>query len=163
MLIDEAPTLNDGRSSFQKDQYGKKAIDFIMRCMDMYKENLIVILAGYKTEMEQNIVGANIGFRRRIQWNFHIDNYSPQELFLIFRKKLFDSKFVLPENSIFDETWFNNNYNCFPYFGGSLDIFIHFIRICHTKKNFGMGEPSALTDEIIHKAFNVYKKHTLEK
>ena len=159
LLIDEAASLNDVRN---KDYYGKKCLDMLMQLMDKYRENLIVILAGYRYDMEVNILQSNVGFRRRIQWFFNMDAYNSDELHQIFEQKLRDSKFEKQENSTFDQKWMAAHHSDFPYFGGSIENFVHKIRTAHTRKTFGQMNKSLLTDETIGEGFELYLKYTIE-
>jgi hypothetical protein len=162
LFIDEAPSLNDNRNEKSYvDSYGGKCIDTLMQLMDKYKNQLIVILAGYKDKMEQNILNSNIGFKRRIQWYFNIESYTYKELYEIFILQINDYSLVLPNDSIIDESWFEKNYNYFPSFGGSIRNFIEKILIIQTKATFGKGNSIFLTNEVLLKAFHYYRKFTL--
>jgi hypothetical protein len=154
LLIDEAPSLYDKQN---KDSYGKKCLDMLMQLMDTYRDRLIVIFAGYKKDMEENILQSNEGFRRRIQWYFHMDEYNSNELHLIFRQKMG----VLNDQTMFNQNWFHTNYKAFPFFGGSIENFVQKIRIVHTRKTFGSAQKDVITDETIQEGFELYLKFTV--
>jgi Cdc6-like AAA superfamily ATPase len=159
LLIDEAPSLNDKQN---RDSYGKKCLDMLMQLMDSHRERLIVIFAGYKEEMETNILQSNPGFRRRIQWFFHMQDYSDAELYEIFLQKIGETQFKIQTNTKFNKSWFIENYKKFPYFGGSVENFVHKIRTVHTRKIFGFGEKNMLSDETMEEAFHMYIQFTVE-
>lgn len=78
LFIDEAYSLARGGS---KD-FGKEAIDALVKGMEDHKDNLIVILAGYKKEM-QRFIEVNPGLRSRFPIYIDFPNYTTQELLSI--------------------------------------------------------------------------------
>lgn len=158
LLIDEAPALYDKKN---RDSYGKKCLDMLMQLMDVHREQLIVIFAGYKHDMETNILQSNDGFRRRIQWYFHMDNYSAEELYKIFLQKIKETSFELSKNTKFNASWFQDNYASFPYFGGSVENMVQKIRIVNTRKTFGFDSDKTISDETIQEGFGMYIQFTM--
>jgi hypothetical protein len=121
--------------------------------MDKHRSELVVILAGYKSDMERNILQANDGFRRRIQWFFHLDDYSPEELYHIFKQKLVGFQF---ENTLINEHWFRTNYKKFPFMGGSVENFVQKIRHVQTSLMFGQSQKSLITNQTLQQGFKMY-------
>ncbi|QEK13617.1 AAA family ATPase [Crassaminicella thermophila] len=78
MFIDEAYSLARGG---EKD-FGKEAIDAMVKGMEDYKENLILILAGYKEEMEK-FLKTNPGLKSRFPIHIEFPDYSLDELIRI--------------------------------------------------------------------------------
>ncbi|GAB2548597.1 AAA family ATPase [Gracilibacillus alcaliphilus] len=74
LFIDEAYALYRGEKDF-----GKEAIDTLVDEMTKHNENLVVILAGYKEEMERFIT-SNPGLESRFKKYFHFEDYSEEEL-----------------------------------------------------------------------------------
>ena len=66
----------------EKD-YGAEAIAELIKAMEDNRDNLCVILAGYTDELEQ-LLKSNTGFQSRIQFKLYFENYSGEELYLIF-------------------------------------------------------------------------------
>ena len=77
LFIDEAYAL--GNSSAGNTDYGKEAIDTLVKAMEDHRGKFCVILAGYKNEMLQ-MLSTNPGFRSRIQFMLDFPNYSRKEL-----------------------------------------------------------------------------------
>jgi len=81
LFIDEAyslvPTTDD------RDMFGKEAVDTILKYMEDYREDLIVILAGYEEEMNR-LLDSNPGLRWRISRKIYFPDYEPEELCAIF-------------------------------------------------------------------------------
>lgn len=78
LFIDEAYSLARGG---EKD-FGKEAIDAMVKAMEDYKEQLIIILAGYRQEMHQ-FIDTNPGLRSRFPIIIEFDDYRIDELLAI--------------------------------------------------------------------------------
>ena len=80
LFIDEAYTL-----SSENDQYGKEAIDTLMKRMEDDRGKFVVIAAGYRDEME-TFLAVNLGLASRFSHKMHIDDYNEDELLAIYKK-----------------------------------------------------------------------------
>ncbi|MBP3787963.1 MAG: AAA family ATPase [Prevotella sp.] len=80
LFIDEAYTL-----SSENDQYGKEAIDTLMKRMEDDRGKFVVIAAGYRDEME-TFLAVNPGLASRFSHKMHIDDYNEDELLAIYKK-----------------------------------------------------------------------------
>lgn len=78
LFIDEAYSLARGG---ERD-FGKEAIDTLVKAMEDFRGDFIVILAGYPEPMEYFIT-ANPGLRSRFPLTIHFPDYSDLELFKI--------------------------------------------------------------------------------
>ena len=81
LFIDEAYSLARGG---EKD-FGKEAIDTLVKAMEDHKNDLILILAGYKKEMEYFLM-SNPGLRSRFPIHLTFNDYSIDELLEIAEK-----------------------------------------------------------------------------
>jgi hypothetical protein len=79
LLIDEAYSLTRGGA----EDFGREAIDMIVKLVEDRRERLVVILAGYPEEMAA-LVDANPGMRSRFPRTIHFPDYSNEELLTIF-------------------------------------------------------------------------------
>lgn len=77
LFVDEAYALGNNADSVT--DYGKEAIDTLVKAMEDYRGKFCVILAGYKNEMLQ-MLSINPGFKSRIQFMLDFPNYSRDEL-----------------------------------------------------------------------------------
>lgn len=77
LFIDEAYAL--GNSANVGTDYGKEAIDTLVKAMEDCRGRFCVILAGYRNEMLQ-MLSTNPGFKSRIQFMLDFPNYSRAEL-----------------------------------------------------------------------------------
>lgn len=77
LFIDEAHAL--GIHGDGSEDYGPEALDTLVKLMEDHRGKLVVVLAGYTSEMQQ-MLSANPGMRSRINRVLHFDDYSMDEL-----------------------------------------------------------------------------------
>ncbi len=82
LFIDEAYSLVQD-SSGSEDSYGREAVDTILKFMEDNRDDLIIIVAGYKEKMN-NFIDSNPGLRSRFNKYFHFQDYNANELLEIF-------------------------------------------------------------------------------
>jgi len=82
LFIDEAYYLY--RPENERD-YGQEAIEMLLQVMENNRDDLVVILAGYKEKMNV-FFNANAGFRSRIAHHINFPDYDLDELMLIAEK-----------------------------------------------------------------------------
>ena len=75
LFIDEAYSLYRGKD----DSFGLECIDTIVKAMEDNRDNLIVILAGYKKEME-GFLESNSGLKSRFPNTIFFPDYTGEEL-----------------------------------------------------------------------------------
>ncbi|MCL6569447.1 MAG: AAA family ATPase, partial [Meiothermus silvanus] len=79
LFIDEAYSLY--RSENERD-YGQETIEILLQVMENQREDLVVILAGYRDKMEQFFT-LNPGMRSRIAHHITFPDYTQEELIQI--------------------------------------------------------------------------------
>jgi SpoVK/Ycf46/Vps4 family AAA+-type ATPase len=82
LFIDEAYSLVNSGVRYE-DTYGKEAIDTLLKRMEDYRDDLIVIVAGYEKEMRK-FIQSNPGLESRFNKFFHFEDYNGNELTDIF-------------------------------------------------------------------------------
>lgn len=81
LFIDEAYALvADGRG----DAFGQEAINTLLKMMEDHRNNLVVVVAGYKEEMSR-FIDSNPGLKSRFSRVIHFEDYAPSELADIFK------------------------------------------------------------------------------
>jgi SpoVK/Ycf46/Vps4 family AAA+-type ATPase len=79
LFIDEAYSLNIG----QGWDFGQEAIDTLIKSMEDYRDDLIVVVAGYTDKMNA-FLSSNPGLRSRFNKYLDFEDYTPQQLVDIF-------------------------------------------------------------------------------
>lgn len=92
LFIDEAYTLIDENG---QDQYGREAVQTLLKRMEDQRERLVVILAGYPVEM-QTMIRSNPGLSSRVGTTMTFDDYTPEDLCRIFELIAAKAKYSLP-------------------------------------------------------------------
>lgn len=94
LFIDEAYALAPNPNS--EAGFSKEAIAELVKCMEDYRDDLIVILAGYEREM-QDFIDVNPGLASRIGYRFHFDDFTGEQLVEIFMRELKSTGFSAGE------------------------------------------------------------------
>ena len=94
LFIDEAYelTVRDGQNSFNSE-----VLSVLIRYMEEHRSDLVVIAAGYNTEMKE-FLASNVGLARRFQW-IQFDDYTIPEMVKIFEvmRNSFNDKYAQEE------------------------------------------------------------------
>ena len=92
LFIDEAYSLSSD------DDFGKEAIDTLLKYMEDNRDRLIVIVAGYENEMAE-FINTNPGLKSRFNKYFNFPNYSGSELLEILIRIIQKNKFIISEEA----------------------------------------------------------------
>jgi len=96
LFIDEAYALS--RDGEDKRDFGAEAIETLLKRMEDYRKQLVVIVAGYPDEME-TFIKSNPGLQSRFNRYFFFNHYSPEELVAIFKQFAAKADFKLTEEA----------------------------------------------------------------
>jgi AAA lid domain/ATPase family associated with various cellular activities (AAA) len=92
LLIDEAYALARG----SEQDFGREAIDTIVKFMEDHRDDLAVIAAGYPEEMAE-LIDANPGLKSRFVRTVHFPDYTTEELIAIFELMGKDNQYHLDD------------------------------------------------------------------
>jgi len=92
LFIDEAYSLVDEQNSF-----GDEAINTIVQEMENHREDVVVIMAGYKADMEK-LLHKNQGLSSRVSFYVDFPDYSNEELYSILNKLATQEGFTLEDS-----------------------------------------------------------------
>lgn len=106
LFIDEAYSLY----SESAEDYGREAIATLLKRMEDERDNLVVVMAGYTEEMKQ-FIDINPGLRSRFNRYIDFTDYTPNELYQIFKRHIGKEDFKLtPESEIAFQKLFTEAY-----------------------------------------------------
>jgi len=119
LFIDEAYSLASGG----ENDYGREAIETILKAMEDHRDDLVVIVAGYDEPMEK-FLSSNPGLKSRFNKYFHFPDYTGEELMAIFKLRCDKNGYTLSEDAekaateMFNELYENRSEN----FGNGRDV-----------------------------------------
>ena len=180
LFIDEAYSLGNPE---KRDSFAKECIDTLCEALSDNKENLMVIIAGYETELRDNFFSSNQGLDSRFTWRFKIDEYSAEDLYRIFLKKVDDIGWKIYVDDMDDITtsntntsnsnkkniknkkinveWFEKNKESFKFYGRDIETLLSKTKIAHSRRVFCRPEyeKKIITIEDLEKGFEIYLKN----
>ncbi|MDO4983474.1 MAG: AAA family ATPase [Eubacteriales bacterium] len=119
LFIDEAYSLSSGG----ENDFGREAIETILKAMEDHRDDLIVIVAGY-TEPMKGFLTSNPGLESRFNKYFFFPDYNGEQLLEIFKSQCKKNAYILTKEAetaaktLFDELYENRNEN----FGNGRDV-----------------------------------------
>ena len=119
LFIDEAYSLSSGG----ENDFGREAIETILKAMEDHRKDLVVIVAGYTRPMER-FMNSNPGLESRFNKYFFFPDYNGEQLMAIFRIQCKKNGYTLTEEAdkkataFFTELYANRGEN----FGNGRDV-----------------------------------------
>ena len=119
LFIDEAYSLSSGG----ENDFGREAIETILKAMEDHRDDLIVIVAGYSGPMG-DFLSSNPGLESRFNKYFTFPDYTGEQLMAIFSAQCDKNGYTLTEESekaareLFDRLYEERNEN----FGNGRDV-----------------------------------------
>ena len=133
IFIDEAYSLGNAE---KRDSFSKECIDMINQFLSEYKNDFMMIIAGYDEELKKCFFSYNPGLRRRFSTYFNIEGYSSNELHDIFEIKLKKFKY---NNCIEKDKltkFFKDNHDTFKHFGGDIEKLVNELKYVQSNRTF---------------------------
>lgn len=97
LFIDEAYSLKKGEDNSW--DYGDEAIAILLKRMEDYRDDFVVIVAGYPEPMDK-FLASNEGLRSRFNTYIHFDDYSPLEMAEIFKRLCKTENYIPNEEAL---------------------------------------------------------------
>ena len=158
LFIDEAYALGNPE---KKDSFAKECIDTLCEALSDNKENLMVIVAGYEKELKDSFFSFNQGLDSRFTWRFKTDDYTAEDLYNIFLKKVKDIGWEVDVDSKITVAWFKKNNDYFKFYGRDIETVLAKTKIAHSKRVFCRpeSEKKKITLKDLDKGFEIYLKN----
>jgi SpoVK/Ycf46/Vps4 family AAA+-type ATPase len=155
LFIDEAYALGNRE---KRDSFAKECIDTLCEALSNYKEELMVIIAGYENELEDCFFSYNQGLESRFTWRFKTDQYKGEDLYEIFIKKVKDIGWTISQD--IQPKWFKDNISSFPFFGRDIETLLAKTKIAHGKRVFCKPEDKRKINlEDLNNGYDMYLKN----
>ena len=107
LFIDEAYALS---SHDNANDFGREAIETLLKAMEDHRSDLIVIVAGY-TGLMEGFIHANPGLESRFNKYFYFEDYTGEQLFSIFQSMCGKNGYTLGnDGSEYCRTYLNTLY-----------------------------------------------------
>jgi SpoVK/Ycf46/Vps4 family AAA+-type ATPase len=158
LFIDEAYALGN---SEKKDSFAKECIDTLCEALSDNKDNLMVIIAGYEKELKDCFFSFNQGLDSRFTWRFKTDDYTAEDLYNIFLKKVKDINWEIDKESKISSDWFKKNKDYFKFYGRDIETLLSKCKLAHSKRVFTLSENEKrkLVLKDLEKGFEIYLKN----
>jgi SpoVK/Ycf46/Vps4 family AAA+-type ATPase len=160
LFIDEAYSLG---SSEKRDSFSKECIDTLCEALSDHKDNLMVIIAGYENELTECFFNNNQGLNSRFTWRFKTDDYSAEDLYNIFTKKVKNAGWDFLDGGETNITvkWFEKNKSSFPFYGRDIETLFAKVKIAHSRRVFCLDEEfkTKITIKDMDKGFEIFLKN----
>ena len=160
LFIDEAYALG---SQEKRDSFSKECIDTLCEALSNHKDNLMVIIAGYETDLNECFFNYNQGLNSRFTWRFKTDDYSADDLYKIFVKKVKDEHWVFSENDgdCVTSKWFEKNKASFRFYGRDIETLFAKTKIAHSRRVFCLDDTlkKKLTIKDINNGLEMFLKN----
>ena len=158
LFIDEAYSLGNVE---KRDSFSKECIDTLCEALSDHKDELMVIIAGYESELKDCFFSYNQGLDSRFTWRFKTENYKSEDLFQIFLKKVKDAGWSVEEKTKINAEWFEKNMVYFKFFGRDIETLFSKIKIAHGRRIFCKPETDRkkITVADLEKGFEMFLKN----
>ena len=146
LFVDEAYSLVNGPN----DNFGNEALTEINLFIDRHPNEIIIIFAGYKENLENTVFAIQPGLKRRFMWHFECPGYTIEQLYQIFKLQLLKKNWKIEDDEKTLELFQNYHY-AFPAYGGDTSKLAYFSMLEHSKnfiKNPNYSNPILKVDEI---------------
>lgn len=116
LFIDEVYSLGNSEKS---DSYSKECIDTINHNMSRIDRPWLLIVGGYKEEIQSSFLAFNKGLERRFTVKLEITGYNIKELFSILMSFIKEEKWKIDEDAITEDD-IKKHKAKFKFFGGDM-------------------------------------------
>jgi SpoVK/Ycf46/Vps4 family AAA+-type ATPase len=162
LFIDEAYSL---ASEEKEDSFSKECLDTICEALSNYKNDLMVIIAGYENELNNTFFRVNKGLQSRFIWKFTMEPYNAKELHDIFELIVKISEWEFSDTEKITDRWFEKNYKSFTSFGRDMEQLFTYVKICHSRRIYGLDKNlrKKINSEDMDKGYKIFIENRKEK
>ena len=161
LFLDEAYSF--GSHSDNIDSFSQNIIDIINPFIEKHKNDLVLIVAGYKDDLDNRFFKGNQGLKSRFGLFLDIKPYSHIDLSKMFTLKIQMNEWFL-DNDV-DAFFFKKYYQYFKFFGRDIENFISKCKIAHAKRVLfeNPEKKKIINQEDINSAIQIYMNESQKK
>lgn len=161
LFIDEAYSL----LSDDRDSFGIEVLNTLNLFISQHPREIIIILAGYRKQMEDGLFKVQPGLQRRIMWKFDCERYNSIELFEIFKHQLNKKGWKIEDESRVKQLFIDNE-DAFPDSGGDTERLTFFAEV-ECSNDFINDDAkfsiNTLTYDQIYRGINTLRNNAISK
>ena len=160
LFIDEAYSLVDRQSG--GEDFGREAIETLLKFMEDNRGRLVVVAAGYDREM-RNFLNSNPGLRSRFTNVINFPDYTADECVTIFLRMLQAQRFTVPDNVPARLPEVFNLLKAAPNWSNGRDVrtFLEFVARVQARRISGHpdGDPYLITQDDVEESLQEFLKN----
>ena len=162
LFIDEAYSL---ANNYEGDSFSRECIDTLCESLSKHKGELMVIIAGYKDEIEKVFFKANKGLESRFIWRFNLEKYNYRELISIFKKKIAENNWSVDIDDQELDDWFKKYSKQFKHFGRDIEQLFSYTKMSHSRRIFGKSKEfrKQITLDDLNSGYDKFDQHNLSE
>ncbi len=166
LFIDEAYSLGNQE---KRDSYAKECIDTLNLNLTEKKNQLLVIIAGYKESLDKCFFSYNEGLKRRFPFIYTIEPYNYKELRQILIKMIrdLDGNWDIRSDDDIPENFFKDNMKLFNNYAGDMETLLFNIKLEHSRRLFcnpnSYNDKKKINKDDLMNALDIFKSNQDKK
>ena len=154
LIIDEAYSLGYDKTRSNSNGFSKDVSDVLNQYLSEHSDKIIVILAGYKDDIENCVLSYNKGLDRRFSLRFTMGDYTDEEMVKIFHRIVIKCKWKVGKKAISSD-FIKKNRKYLKHQGGDLSVLFQQAKIMYSKREFYTHKTYTLMNDDIKKGMDI--------
>ena len=117
--------------------FAYECINTITQFITEHRGRIVIILAGYKSDIQDNFFAQNKGLARRFPWEYTLEKNTAEELVQIFRLQAQAAGYTIKSDAITAD-FFRIHKELFEFGGGDTDNLFDKCKMVHDKRMFAL-------------------------
>lgn len=154
LFIDEAYSLYTGKG----DTFGEECLNTINQYLSEHPDEICLIFSGYKDKTVESLFKLQPGLPRRLKWIFEVDEYTTEELVMIFKVQANGWEFNCGDIELIEI--FEKNKKLLSDGGGSTETLLFYCFLLYCEMKFDSEEADFVKEinlKILESAFECLK------
>ena len=157
LFIDEAYSLG---SPDKLDSFAKECIDTLCDALSHYKDKLMVVVAGYASDLEACFFRYNPGLQSRFVWRHQTVAYVPADLATMFERRLDAAAVSTSMERAELDRWFANAGPKLTGYGRDVESLLSKVMIAAARRRFTTpGADRRLSRADLDSALEMFERH----